>query len=172
MPANSFNLQKSATHAERHVHELETLYRISHILSVVKNQKQSLAEVLDVLESELGLNRGTVTLLGPDGSEIRIEIAHNLSQENSRKIRYRMGEGVTGKVMQTGKAIIVPKVSQEPLFLNRFERWNVNKEEISFICVPISIGHHLRRSSRLPRAAATGTASAPAAARWNIFSTY
>jgi Nif-specific regulatory protein len=143
MSANSYNLQKSETHAERHVHELETLYRISHILSVVKNQKQSLAEILDVLDSELGLNRGTVTLLGPDGSEIRIEVAHNLSQENSRKIRYRMGEGVTGKVMQLGKAIIVPKVSQEPLFLNRFERWNVNKEEISFICVPISIGQEV-----------------------------
>jgi Nif-specific regulatory protein len=142
MSADSF-IQKSETRAERHVHELETLYRISNILSVVKNQKQSLAEVLDVLDSELGLNRGTVTLLGPDGSEIRIEVAHNLSQENSRKIRYRMGEGVTGKVMQTGKAIIVPKVSQEPLFLNRFERWNVNKEEISFICVPISIGQEV-----------------------------
>ena len=36
--------------------------------------------------------------------------------------------------------MIVPKVSEEPLFLNRFERWNVTKEEISFICVPISIG--------------------------------
>jgi transcriptional regulator with GAF, ATPase, and Fis domain len=51
-----------------------------------------------------------------------------------------MGEGVTGKVMQTGKAMTVLKVSQEPLFLNRFERWNVTKQDISFICVPISIG--------------------------------
>ena len=140
MAANSFDLKKTGTIAERHVRELETLYKISHILSVVKNQKQSLAEVLDILDCELGLNRGTVTLLGPDGSEISIEVAHKLSQQNSRNIRYRMGEGVTGKVMQTGKPIIVPKVSQEPLFLNRFERWNVNKEEISFICVPISIG--------------------------------
>jgi len=39
-----------------------------------------------------------------------------------------MGEGATGKVMETGKAMIVPRVSQEPLFLNRFDRWNVTKE--------------------------------------------
>jgi Nif-specific regulatory protein len=140
MAAKSVNFKKTNTNSDRHVRELETLYKISHILSAVKNQKQSLSEVLDVLDNELGLNRGIVTLLGADGSEIRIEVAHKLSQQDSRNIRYRMGEGVTGKVMQTGKPIIVPKVSQEPLFLNRFERWNVNKEEISFICVPISIG--------------------------------
>jgi Nif-specific regulatory protein len=69
-----------------------------------------------------------------------IEAVHNLSEEYGRKIRYRIGEGVTGRVMETGKAMIVPRVSQEPLFLNRFERWNVTKEELSFICVPISIG--------------------------------
>ncbi len=89
------------------------------------------------------MNRGTVTLLSPDGKEIMIEVVHNLSEEHSRKIRYRMGEGVTGKVMQTGKAMVVPKVSKEPLFLNRFERWNVTKEDISFICVPISIGQEV-----------------------------
>jgi Nif-specific regulatory protein len=140
MTANRFNPQPTMSHATRNVRELETLYKISHILAAGKNQKQALAEVLDMLDCELGLNRGMVTLLSLDGTEIRIEVAHNLSQEHSRKVRYRIGEGVTGKVMQTGKAMIVPKVSEEPLFLNRFDRWNVTKEEISFICVPISIG--------------------------------
>jgi len=143
MTSNRFNQQRTIAHATCHVRELETLYRISHILAAGRNQKQALAEVLDMLDSALGLNRGMVTLLSLDGTEIRIEIAHNLSQEHSRKVRYRLGEGVTGKVMQTGKAMIVPKVSEEPLFLNRFERWNVKKEEISFICVPISIGQEV-----------------------------
>jgi Nif-specific regulatory protein len=140
MPSEGFKLQKSVAHATRHVQELETLYRISRILAAGKNQKQALAEVLDVLDCELSMNRGTVTLLGPDSNDIRIEVAHNLSEEQSRKVRYRVGEGVTGKVIQSGKAMIVRKVSEEPLFLNRFERWNVTREEISFICVPISIG--------------------------------
>jgi len=143
MPSERLDRQKRMASATRRVRELETLYRISHILAAGRRQKQALAEVLDMLDSELGMNRGTVTLLAPDGSEIRIEVAHNLSQERSRNVRYRLGEGVTGKVMQTGKPMIVPKVSQEPLFLNRFDRWNVTKEEISFICVPISIGQEV-----------------------------
>ena len=97
--------------------------------------------MLDVLDEQLGLHRGTISLLAPSGSEITIEAVHNLSQIESHKIKYRIGEGVTGRVMKTGKAMVVPQVSAEPLFLNRFERWNVTKEELSFICVPISIGN-------------------------------
>jgi Nif-specific regulatory protein len=120
---------------------LEILYKVSQLLASGTPQQQTLAEVLNILDGELGLNRGTITLLAPDGNEIRIEAAHNLSEEQSRRITYRIGEGVTGKVMQTGKPMIVPKVSQEPLFLNRFERWNAAKQDLSFICVPISIGN-------------------------------
>lgn len=143
MTNRSANFKKGAAHATRHVRELETLYKISHILASGTRQKQALTEVLDTLDCELSMNRGTVTLLAPAGNEIMIEVAHNLPREHSRKVRYLMGEGVTGRVMETGKAMIVPKVSQEPLFLNRFGRLNVTKEEISFICVPISIGQEV-----------------------------
>jgi Nif-specific regulatory protein len=140
MTKKQLNTVENVLEPSRHVLELETLYRISQILATGGQQKQTLAEVLDALDSELGMNRGTVTLLSPDSSEIKIEVAHNLSPEQSSKVRYRMGEGITGKVIESGKAMIVPKVSKEPLFLDRFERSRTNKEEISFICVPISIG--------------------------------
>jgi Nif-specific regulatory protein len=51
-----------------------------------------------------------------------------------------MGEGITGNVIQSGQAMVVPKVSQEPMFLDRFDRKKMTDKEISFICVPISIG--------------------------------
>lgn len=139
MADKNIEFANNKVHVSRHVQQLETLYNISNILAAGKRQKEVLAEVLDTLDSDLGMNRGTVTLLSLD-SEIMIEVAHNFPAERSRKVRYRMGEGITGKVMQTGKPIIVPKISQEPLFLNRFDRLNVASREISFICVPISIG--------------------------------
>jgi len=131
--------QNDIKYTSGQVQQLETLYKVSQILSTGTQQKKALAMVLDMLDKELGLARGTITLLSPDGNDIRIEAAHEFSQEQSRRITYRIGEGVTGKVMQTGKPMIVPKVSHEPLFLNRFERWNVTKRDLSFICVPISI---------------------------------
>jgi Nif-specific regulatory protein len=133
-------LQASGVH---NLKQLETLYKVSQILAAGARQQQALVNILNILDRELGLNRGTITLLAPDGQEITIEAAHDLSEEQKRKITYRIGEGVTGKVMQSGKPVIIPKVSQEPLFLNRFERWNATKQELSFICVPISIGDNV-----------------------------
>jgi len=128
------------TGEKKRVNELEALYKISQIITASSLQKQALTEVLDTLDTELGMRRGTVTLLAPDGNEINIEAAHNLSEQESRKVRYRIGEGITGRVMETGKPMVVPRVSQEPLFLDRFGRGSIAGEELSFICVPISIG--------------------------------
>lgn len=133
----------SPAESKRHLNELETLYKISQILAEGTPQSQTLSEVLNILDSDLGMTRGAITLLSLAGKEIMIEAVHNFPEEQKQKIRYRLGEGVTGKVLQTGKPMIVPMVSQEPLFLNRFERWNITKEEISFICVPISIGDEI-----------------------------
>ena len=143
MPDNNSASKKQPTHATRHMRELETLYRISQILTTSSRQRQALAEVLDALDSELGMNRGSIMLLSSDGSEITIEVAHGFSEQQRRKVRYRMGEGITGKVIQSGKSMIVPRVSQEPLFLDRFDRWKAANEEISFICVPIAIGQEV-----------------------------
>ena len=125
---------------QRHARELEALYALSQILASGTNQREMLAEVLDVLDDRLDMNRGTIMLLSPDGRELMIEVAHNLSERQRRAVRYRMGEGIAGRVVQTGKPAVVPKISQEPLFVDRLGRRKLARDEISFICVPIAIG--------------------------------
>jgi len=99
-----------------------------------------LTEVLEILNVELNLRNGVIALLSQGGDELAVEVVRDLSGTKHSGIRYRMGEGITGRVIQTGQGIIVPKVSEEPLFLNRFERRHLPTEEISFICVPIAYG--------------------------------
>ncbi len=98
-----------------------------------------LAEILDMLDHELGMTRGTILLLAPDNSEINVEVAHNLSEKQRQAMSYQLGEGVTGKVVQNCSPAIVPKISQDPLFLDRRNRKKIVRSEISFICVPIAI---------------------------------
>ncbi|MGA2266788.1 MAG: nif-specific transcriptional activator NifA [Phycisphaerae bacterium] len=131
--------------AHRYQQEMETLYRISQILATGLRQRQMLAEVLDVMHNDLGMTRGTIVLVSPDHKELLIEVAHNLSRAQLEGVRYRMGEGITGQVVQTGKPAIVPKVSQEPMFLDRLHkrRRSMAKDEISFLCVPIAIGNQV-----------------------------
>jgi len=127
-----------------HGRELDALYHISGILATGTRQREALAEVLDVLHNELGMTRGTIVLLSADNKELMIEVAHNMAKSQLLGVRYRMGEGITGRVVQTGKPAVVPKVSQEPLFLDRLhKRRGLSKDEISFICVPIAIGNEV-----------------------------
>jgi Nif-specific regulatory protein len=89
--------------------------------------------------------RGTITILNPLTDEIRIEVAHGLSRGAMERGKYKLGEGITGKVIQTGKAIAIPKISEEPLFLDRTSSRKKGKQEqeLSFICVPIKKGNQV-----------------------------
>jgi Nif-specific regulatory protein len=89
----------------------------------------------------MGMTRGTLTLLNRETGEIFIEAAYGLSDSQQERGRYRLGEGITGKVVQTGSPAVVPRISEDPLFLNRTgARKNLRKKDISFICVPIKLG--------------------------------
>jgi Nif-specific regulatory protein len=98
--------------AAKSLQQLDGLCRISRALSAGADRQEALCHVLEILDGEFGLNRGTITLLAPDGKQVRIEAVHDLSERKSRSITYRIGEGVTGRVMETGKAAIVPRVSR------------------------------------------------------------
>lgn len=137
-------LDKPSVRDERHARGLEALYRISRALGGRGSQRQILTQILDILDSELGMKRGMIVLVSPDSRELVIEVAHNIGDRQRRAVRYRVGEGVTGRVVETGKSAVVPKVSREPLFLDRLhERCKVTKDEISFICVPIVMGREI-----------------------------
>jgi Nif-specific regulatory protein len=126
---------------ETKIRELTLLFEISQILDQSLDIKSVIKPVLKAIADNLGMLRGTISLLDRSSGELYIEEAFGLSDKQMERGRYRIGEGITGKVVQSGSAVIVPKVSQEPLFLNRTGARNYSKQEISFICVPIKIGN-------------------------------
>lgn len=124
----------------REVSELALLYEISEILDRSVDLRDELGPVLKVIAKHTGMLRGTITLLNRDMDEIVICAAHGLSPEQLQRGRYRLGEGVVGKVVQTGRPVIIPSISKEPMFLNRTHaREDLAREEISYICVPIKM---------------------------------
>src|SRR5438093_619254 len=80
--------------------------------------------------------RGFVSLLDADGA-LRIEASDGIA-DAARTVDSRVGEGITGRVVQTAKPIVVPRVSKEPDFLHRAARRpELPHQELSFICTPI-----------------------------------
>jgi len=130
-----------APRIHREVKELSLLFEISQTLSRSLDLREVAAPLLETMAQNLGMLRGTLTLLNREIGEISIEAAHGLSKSQRGQGRYKVGEGITGKVVQTGKPAAIPKISEDPSFLNRTgARRATRDQEISFICVPITIG--------------------------------
>ncbi len=122
--------------------ELTLLYEITDTLSAPGPLPRALQRILQILAQRMGMRRGTISILNPETSQLQIEVAQGLTAEARRRGRYKLGEGITGRVVETGEPAVVPRVSQEPMFLNRTRsRGRREKEELSFICVPVKINH-------------------------------
>jgi Nif-specific regulatory protein len=116
---------------------LASLLEVSQALAGANDLRAALHRVLERLERYHGVVRGAVTLTDPASGDLPIEASIGLNAEG-RKARYKLGEGITGRVVQSGKPIVVPEVSREPLFLHRAFHGRRNAaQELSFICVPI-----------------------------------
>jgi Nif-specific regulatory protein len=127
--------QQAAGHA-RESRRLSTLLDVSQALSGTLNLRSALHRVLEILAKHHGTVRSLVTLLHENG-ELHVEASDGLDAP-AHSVRYRVGEGIIGKVVESGRPIVVPRVSKEPAFLNRAaKRPELPKEELSFICVPI-----------------------------------
>ncbi|HUW81525.1 MAG TPA: sigma 54-interacting transcriptional regulator [Phycisphaerae bacterium] len=132
------------TRASREVAELSLLLEVSHLLDSSLDLRQVVGPVLQAMADRMGMMRGTLVTLNQETGEIAIEAAYGLSVGQQRRGRYRLGEGVTGKVVQTGEPAAIPRISQEPLFLNRTgARQHLNRADIAFICVPIKLGNQV-----------------------------
>jgi Nif-specific regulatory protein len=127
--------EKTSSGSVRQQVELDILYRISTALAQRHDVPALLNEVLDIMETDMGLARGTLTLRHADTDVFVIEASRGLSEEEKGRGRYSLGEGVTGQVARDGKPALVPDITQEPKFLDR--TGSRRRGRVAFLCVPI-----------------------------------
>ena len=121
-------------------------------------------EMLHLLSELLGLNRGRLVLLDdedppalapaatalassrqrPSGAsrprQARICHAYGLTRREMNRGRYRVGEGITGLVLQTGQSVLVQDIDQEPRFLFRsVAREDLPPQTVAFLAFPVEI---------------------------------
>ena len=126
-------------HASTDIARLETLAEVNSALAGGSSLRAALQRVMQLLDRRDSVVCGSITLLNPDTGLLQVEASEGLASEG-RSARYAIGEGVTGRVVESGKPVIVPRASKEPMFLNRARRKNLDRRDISFICVPIQTG--------------------------------
>ncbi len=121
--------------------ELSVLTEIGQILSSTLELRDAFTRVMQTISDKLNMHRGCLVLLDETNGRLRTEAAVGLSPEEIERGKYALGEGVTGNVVATGRARVIPDVRNEPDFLNRTGRFTpeVVANAVSFLCVPIKI---------------------------------
>ena len=117
--------------------ELAALHSIAKILAQPGDLRDQLEQILNEMSSRLGMQRGMISLLDRDKQEAWLDIAHDVNIDGL-DVTYKPGEGITGKVAETGRPMAVANLGQETHFLDRTgARRHLNRTELSFLCVPI-----------------------------------
>ncbi len=120
--------------------EVELLNDVASAFSESLDLDSTLEAILNSLETHMHLERGTISMLDPDQEIITIKLAHGMNEEAKNMGIYKMGEGITGTVVQTGKEVVVTDISKDPRFLDKTGSRSYTKgEKISFFSVPIKL---------------------------------
>ena len=143
-PASSCSATIQRRDAALDWREQETLLmrEVMKLVGYSLSPEKVLREMLHLMSELLGLNRGRVVLADRVAGETAVSgtvhYAYGLTRAEMARGQYAAGEGITGRVLATGGAIIVQDIDAEPLFLGRMvERRHLPPETVAFIAVPI-----------------------------------
>ncbi|MBU2026691.1 MAG: sigma 54-interacting transcriptional regulator [Proteobacteria bacterium] len=117
--------------------ELAALHAIARILAQPQDLREQLEQALQEMSDRLGMQRGMISLLDRETGEALLDVAHGVNIQGLDVI-YKPGEGITGKVAQTGRPMACANLGKEAHFLDRTgARRSLNRSELTFLCVPI-----------------------------------
>ena len=120
--------------------KLNLIYEISKTLDLSMELEKVVGPVLEIMAVHMGMVHGAITLLERKTGDIFVDTAYGLTDSQKQRGRYKLGEGITGKVVQTGKHVVVSRISKEPQFLDRTGAGSSYIDgDVSFICVPIKL---------------------------------
>ena len=120
---------------------MNMLLEINQAISRSLELRESLQAILHILNHSYQMISGSVFLVQDDRRTLLMAASVGF-REDVMKTKYVFGEGLTGRIAETAKPIIVPKVSKEPLFLNRMSSWNPEEgKEQSFVGLPITLDY-------------------------------
>ncbi len=143
------------------VHEttntISLLAEVSRALNHTNDINRALREILSIMSEHMNMVRGVITILNRDTDEIVIKESFGLTEEEQARGRYMPGEGIIGQVVKTGRCRIVPRIDEEPQFLNRTEsRGRIKTEHLCFACVPIKADNEIIGTLSADRPVFTG----------------
>ena len=111
-------------HATEHT-AIDSLYRISSLVSNTEEPKEALALILQEIVTVLQPCSASISLINLDTKRLELEVSHGLP-EDWTDLDLALGQGITGWCALHGRPIIVPDVKNEPRYIS--VRTNISSE--------------------------------------------
>jgi len=129
------------------------LAKIAQLLAGESDFQSTMETILVRLARMTGMKRGMISLYRRDLEQVHVDITYGIP-DTSEPIYYRLGEGITGRVVATGRPIAIPRLDQEPLFLDRSgSRREIDRSTLAFLCVPMKFAGQIVGALSVDRAA-------------------
>ncbi len=129
------------------------LAKIAQLLAGESDFQSTMETILVRLARLTGMKRGMISLYRRDLEQVHVDITYGIP-DTSEPVYYRLGEGITGRVVATGRPIAIPRLDQEPLFLDRSgARREIDRSTLAFLCVPMKFAGQTVGALSVDRAA-------------------
>ena len=113
------------------------LYQVSNVIHSTLDSQEALQLIVSEAVRVMRASSGSLVLINPTTNLLEIHAAQNLSSA-ARKLKLRVGEGVTGWVAQNGKSARVGDVTQDKRYVS------VRRDVRSELAVPLEVQGEVR----------------------------
>lgn len=128
---NEFEKKSLARETLDKYKEVNLLYNISQKITACLDLKEVAKLVIDEARRLISADSGSLMLVNKETG--KFEVIAAFGQKYSTKAPIKMGQGIAGNVVLTGRGEIINEVSSDPRFIKGHNRIN------SLICVPLQI---------------------------------
>jgi len=113
------------------------LYQVSNVIHSTLDSQEALHLIVSEAVRVMGASSGSLVLINPNTSFLEIHASQNLSSA-ARKLKLRVGEGITGWVARHGRAIRCGDVTQDKRYVS------VRRDIRSELAVPLEVQGEVR----------------------------
>ncbi len=115
--------------------QIDTLTRVSHTIASNRYIEEILQLIVTMTAEMMHSKICSIMILDPETSELKIMATQSLSAEYRRKANVKLGESISGRVLQERRPMAVPDVTHDPLY--RFPELAREEGLVSLLSVPM-----------------------------------
>jgi PAS domain S-box-containing protein len=142
LSVQEYTTQLANKQKEEEIAKMSALMEASIIINSTRNLDELLKIIMQSAEKVMQAEASSVFLIDSEKNELYFEMATGPKEEELKKIRLKMGEGIAGWVAYTGEALLVPDVSKDPRFAKRVDD-QTKFITRSVICVPLKVRNQI-----------------------------